>query len=177
MPIVPVTRLSGALVPTAAARVNPRPRTRPVRDGQEPATPQSVTSDPDYKVGYKCPPLHTRFKDRSGNPRGRPKGAKGLKTMVRALLTQKVKVRTPDGLKSMTKMEAMLHKILEQAFSGNLRALQSFIVLYQQAVPDEPADGAATVAAPVAAADLDTHDRAMLDELRSTLAAELGDDR
>ena len=37
----------------------------------------------DYKVGYKRPPLHTRFqKGQSGNPRGRPKGSKNFSTLL-----------------------------------------------------------------------------------------------
>ena len=35
----------------------------------------------DYEVGYKKPPIHTRFKPGvSGNPKGRPKGTKNLAT-------------------------------------------------------------------------------------------------
>ena len=37
----------------------------------------------DYKVGYKKPPLHTRFKKgQSGNPSGRPKGSKNFSTLL-----------------------------------------------------------------------------------------------
>ena len=39
--------------------------------------------DDDYAVGYKKPPLHTRFKKgQSGNPRGRPKGSKNFSTLL-----------------------------------------------------------------------------------------------
>ena len=38
-------------------------------------------ADDEYDVGYKKPPKRTQFKPgQSGNPRGRPKGTKNLKT-------------------------------------------------------------------------------------------------
>ena len=52
----------------------------------------------DYKVGYKKPPLHTRFrKGQSGNPRGRPRGSKNLSTLLTDALNEPVVV-TEDGL-------------------------------------------------------------------------------
>ena len=52
---------------------------------------------PDYKVGYKKPPLHTRFqKGQSGNPRGRPKGSKNFSTLLAEALNEPVVV-TEDG--------------------------------------------------------------------------------
>jgi len=51
----------------------------------------------DYKVGYKKPPLHTRFrKGQSGNPRGRPKGSKNFSTLLSEALNEPV-VITEDG--------------------------------------------------------------------------------
>jgi uncharacterized protein (UPF0216 family) len=53
--------------------------------------------DDDYAVGYKKPPLHTRFrKGRSGNPRGRPRGSKNFSTLLADALNEPVVV-TEDG--------------------------------------------------------------------------------
>ena len=51
-----------------------------------------------YKVGYKKPPLHTRFqKGQSGNPSGRrPKGSKNFSTLLAEALNEPVVV-TEDG--------------------------------------------------------------------------------
>ena len=44
-----------------------------------------------YEVGYGKPPRHTRFiKGQSGNPRGRPTGAKNLKTLLSEALNETV---------------------------------------------------------------------------------------
>jgi hypothetical protein len=52
----------------------------------------------DYKVGYGRPPLNTRFKKgESGNPKGRRKGRKNLKTLVVEELFRPVSVREADG--------------------------------------------------------------------------------
>ena len=41
----------------------------------------------DYEVGYGRPPRHTRFaKGQSGNPRGRPCGAKNFTTLLEEAL-------------------------------------------------------------------------------------------
>ena len=59
--------------------------------------PMSDDEKTDYKVGYKKPPLHTRFrKGQSGNPRGRPKGSKNFSTLLSEALNEPV-VITEDG--------------------------------------------------------------------------------
>ena len=48
-------------------------------------------SDDSYKVGRGRPPLHSRFKPgRSGNPSGRPKGARNLRTLIAEEFTREV---------------------------------------------------------------------------------------
>ena len=43
-----------------------------------------------HAVGFGKPPMHTRFKPgQSGNPRGRPKHSRNLKTIIQEVLTPK----------------------------------------------------------------------------------------
>ena len=61
----------------------------------------------EYKVGYKHPPLHTRFKlGQSGNPNGRPKGRLNLSTEVMGIISKKVKVRDGDKDRQMSLLAA-----------------------------------------------------------------------
>jgi hypothetical protein len=136
------------------------------------APPAATSADnlepPLYKVGYRKPPVHTRFKPgQSGNPRGRPKQARGLKTLSREILTQKVAVRTANGEKKIAKIEVVLQKTIELAMKGNARALGEVMKLYAAAVPDTSVDAAET-----APEDLTATDLAMLEALKLQILAQ-----
>ena len=48
----------------------------------------------DYEVGYGKPPKHSQFKKgRSGNPKGRPKGAKGFVASLKRVLSEETGLR------------------------------------------------------------------------------------
>lgn len=129
------------VLPPAPAPVA-RQRIRPV--AQAPAQPDEGAAGQQarpYEIGYRKPPKQAQFKPgRSGNPKGRPKAAKGLKTITRELLIPKVTVRTAAGETRMTRIHAVLHKLMEQAMKGNPRAITHLISLYANAVPDLPAN-------------------------------------
>lgn len=157
--------------PKPGPRIRPRARPAPSCEPLPGAMPLSEPGVPlqtgsGYDVGYKKPPLESRFRPgRSGNPKGRPRGAKGLKTMVRETLTQKVSVRTGAGDKRMSRMEAMMHKAIELAMKGNVRALLQVFSLYASAVPDAPTPAQATMSNE----ELTATDLAILEELKRSL--------
>ena len=78
-------------------------------------------SDKDYKVGYGKPPQRTRFrKGQSGNPRGRPKGARGLKADLRAELSEKVKVTEHGRTRHLTKQQVIVKTLAAKAIRGDI---------------------------------------------------------
>ncbi len=87
-------------------------------------------SDKDYKVGYGKPPQRTRFrKGQSGNPRGRPKGARGFKTDLRAELSEKVKVTEHGRTRHLTKQQVIVKALAAKAIRGDTRAISILIDL------------------------------------------------
>lgn len=127
-------------VPDASTPTTDIPVHEPIASSTLPPGPEADTQDlHDYEVGYGRPPTHSQFKPgQSGNPKGRPKGAKGLSTMVREILGGKVAVRTATGTRHITKIEAVLQKTIERAMKGDARAQLELMKLWKSAVPDEP---------------------------------------
>jgi len=83
-------------------------------------------SESNYKVGYKHPPLHTRFKaGQSGNPSGRRKGSKNLKTLFNQILAEEVSLREGSAVKKVSKAEALLRSLVVGALKGDARSLTS----------------------------------------------------
>jgi hypothetical protein len=63
----------------------------------------------DYEVGYGKPPRHTRFaKGQSGNPRGRPCGAKNFTTLLEEALDEPVTVTENGGRRKVSKRQAIV---------------------------------------------------------------------
>ena len=88
-------------------------------------------------VGYGQPPERTRFKPgQSGNPRGRPKGALNMASVLERTLKEKVVVNENGKRKVVSKLEAAIKQLANQAASGQPRAMQLLTTLLSSVVED-----------------------------------------
>lgn len=80
------------------------------------------------KPGYKRPPRTTQFKTgRSGNPKGRPKGARNLKSELNDELGEIISVKEQGRSKTITKQRALIKSLMAQAVQGDTRAANTLI--------------------------------------------------
>jgi hypothetical protein len=74
-------------------------------------------------VGYGRPPVHTRFKPgKSGNPKGRPRNTRNLRTIIQDVLTTKIVLRQGQGKRSISKLEGIVLRQVENALKGDDKA-------------------------------------------------------
>jgi len=90
----------------------------------------------DYEVGYGKPPLHTRFaKGQSGNPRGRPPGAKNMKTLLNKALNELVVVTEDSGRRKVSKREAIVTQLVNRSAKADFKAIQILLGLLRDTDP------------------------------------------
>ena len=79
----------------------------------------------DYEIGYGRPPRHTRFaKGQSGNPRGRPRGAKNFTTLLEQALDEPVTVTENGGRRKVSKRQAIITQLVNRSATADFRALK-----------------------------------------------------
>ena len=100
-----------------------------------------------YEIGYGKPPAQHRFKPgQSGNPNGRPRGARGVATLVNEALDETIQVSAGGRPREMKKREALLAAMIAKAIKGDVRAA-SLVVKLMETHDPEPADGAGLLGA------------------------------
>lgn len=106
------------------------------QDKDRPARGTALPARDEYEIGYGKPPKATRFKSgQSGNPRGRPKGAKNrkpalneerLKDIILDEAYRKIKVRDGERHVSIPIAQAVVRSLAVNAAKGQHRAQRLF---------------------------------------------------
>src|SRR5256885_15907693 len=86
-----------------------------------------------YEIGYRRPPESGRFKKgKSGNPRGRPKGSANFLTILQQELGQSIVVNENGKKKTITRMQAIVKRIVAGALQGDLKALMTLFEILRR---------------------------------------------
>ena len=107
-----------------------------------------------YKVGYCRAPEKDRFQPgKSGNPKGRPKGSKSLKTIYRSAFEKSVAIKIDGKPTNMMPKEIAMHRQAHKAMEGDHKATMLMLQLEGQFAPPDD-----TLTPEVIAADLSVLD-------------------
>jgi|SRR5665213_133789 len=94
-----------------------------------------------YDVGFGKPPRSTQYKPgQSGNPAGRPRGAKNFATAIEEELQARVTVTENGKRKRISKREVIAKHLVNKAASGDLRAIP-LLLNETRTREGNPADG------------------------------------
>jgi hypothetical protein len=97
------------------------------------ASPLKQPCERPSEVSYKNPPLHSQFQPgQSGNPKGRPKGSKNVRTILREALQRKYRGREGNQEKTKPPLERLVHGSMQRAIAekpGALRNVRNAIAL------------------------------------------------
>src|SRR3982074_560805 len=94
---------------------------------------EEIVNGADYAVGFRRPPLHTRFKPgQSGNPSGRPKDSKNFKTLLHLILNEQISLQEGSQSRKISKAEAIMRRLIIGALKGDSRDLHALFRLAEQ---------------------------------------------
>lgn len=94
-----------------------------------------------YEIGYRRPPVSGRFKKgSSGNPKGRPKGSRNFMSLLEQELAQKVVVNENGRKTSVSRMQAIVKRMVAGALQGDQRSLLTLVEILRRTGSFEPTD-------------------------------------
>jgi hypothetical protein len=103
------------------------------------------TANGPYEVGFGKPPQSTQFKPgQSGNPAGRPRGAKNFATAIEQELDSRVTVTENGRRRRISKREVIAKHLVNKAAGGDLKAIP-LLLNEARAREGNPANPAAEV--------------------------------
>lgn len=86
-----------------------------------------------YEIGYRRPPVSGRFnKGHSGNPRGRPKGSRNFLKILEQELQQSIVVTENGKKKTITRMQAMVKRMVAGAMQGDQKQLLTLVEILRR---------------------------------------------
>ena len=87
------------------------------------------------------PPRHSRFRPgQSGNPKGRVRRQRNLRTILEQMLGEDMQIRQGDRVRRMPCLEALVRTTLAKAFKGDPKAFASLGFLMRQSGYGEDRD-------------------------------------
>jgi len=109
----------------------------------------------DYAVGYKKPPKKHQFhQGKSGNPNGRPKGTKNLKTDLSEELAEQIRIKEGNRTITISKQRAVIKSLVAKTLNGDTRAANTLLNMIFRLM--DPADQAVAEERPLSADEQET---------------------
>jgi hypothetical protein len=126
-----------------------------------------------YSVGYGRPPTSSQFKPgESGNPKGRPKGARNASSMARDALEGTISIKEKGKWRKMSVRKAAYRRLAEKAVAGDVKALD--YLLSPESAEHQP-ESDHTETQPLSAKDIELL-QGFFDRRRSSLRQDLQPD-
>lgn len=96
-----------------------------------------MSQDEDDQVGYGRPPRHSRFKPgQSGNPRGRPKGARNLHSQIFTELMSPIAVTIDGQRQRMSPIMVVFKQLAAKGMKGDIKAARLLVDFIEQHSPE-----------------------------------------
>lgn len=92
-----------------------------------------MADDSNYKTGYGKPPRDSQFKmGQSGNPKGRPKGTRNVRTMFEDVMLEEVAYTDKGKKRCRQALELILLQLRQSAIKGDTKATEMILRYFQQ---------------------------------------------
>ncbi|MGE0773780.1 MAG: DUF5681 domain-containing protein [Sphingomonadaceae bacterium] len=115
-------------------------------EGPSSNQPESTDQGDEDSVGYGRPPAHSRWKKgQSGNPKGRVKGQRNLKTDLREELGEIIRFSENGTARGITKQRALLKSLTARGIKGDARSAQIVLALVKELLDQDAEPLARTV--------------------------------